>query len=118
MMDKPIKDGFLKVWGQLIEQSVLHQYHKGQVLFYKGHLPYGIFIIVSGQVHLVGTEETNPEQGFPALLYNPIGFDLLFSRQCYPFTAIAQSDVKAVFIAKSSLNKLCQQSEPVLEKKR
>lgn len=118
MTDQLIKKSFLKVWDKLIEQSVLHQYHKGQVLFYKGHLPYGVFIIMSGQVSLVGSEQDGQDQGLPVLPYNPIGFDVLLSQQHYPFTAIAKSDVKAAFIAKSSLNKLCQPRELVKKGKK
>jgi CRP-like cAMP-binding protein len=118
MIDQVIKDGFLKVWNELIGQSVLYQYHKDQVLFYEGHLPYGIFIIVSGKVNLVCNDRETQEKGSSTPLYHPIGFDILLSQQHYPFTAIAQNDVKAVFIAKSCLRKLCQPCKPVAKGKK
>lgn len=108
MGEPTTKDGFLKLWDALLKQGVHHQYHKGQVLFYKGHTPYGIFIIVSGKVGLFGSEHMDPNEAFQASLQSPIGLDVILSHQCYPFTAVAQSDVKAVFIAKSSLDEFCK----------
>ncbi len=118
MTDQVTKKGFFKVWDKLIEQSVLHQYHNGQCLFYEGHLPYGIFIIVSGLVSLVGNESNSQDNSLPIPLYHPVGFDILMSQQHYPFTATAQNDVKAVFIAKSSLDKFYQLNESVTKGKK
>lgn len=107
-LEQNMKKIFLKSWDKLMLESVLHQYHKDQVLFYESHLPYGIFVILSGSVMLVNEDKDGNPIEVSASLFNPIGFDILFAKQKYPFTAVARSDVKALFIPKSSLDLLCR----------
>jgi CRP-like cAMP-binding protein len=72
---------------------------KGQVLFYQGHYPYGIFLIHSGRLEL---RDTLQETVIPCGLGKGtlIGIDLLQTDLPYPYTGIATEDVEASFLDK------------------
>ena len=94
----------MNYWQALLLQSTAVQLKKGQTLFYKGHMPCGVFVVVAGPVNYF--QETghaeNPVGQFSN--FQPIGIDLLTSQQPYPFTAIASGDdVRAYFISKNDL---------------
>jgi CRP-like cAMP-binding protein len=74
-------------------------YRKGQVLFYQGHYPYGIFLIHSGRLEL---RDTLKEAAIPCELGKGtlIGVDLLQTDLPYPYTGIAAEDVEASFLEK------------------
>lgn len=70
-------------------------YQCGQVLFYEGHMPCGLFVIKEGKVELSNRVSLN-DFDFPAL-----GFQNLLSQTPYGATCTATTVVKAVFLAKT-----------------
>lgn len=104
--DVAMAKNFLSYWEDLVRRSTHLQLKKGQKLFYEGHVPCGVFVIVSGKVSLFkdGKQGEGPVGQLAA--NQPIGIDLLANEQPYPFTAIADDDdVEAYFVSKSDLSK-------------
>ena len=102
--DRVLADRFVQTWRELVRQSTPLDVKKGQVLFYEGHAPCGVYVIASGTLSLK-REEDGHFVGSLAL-FQLIGLDLLAGNIPYPYSAIAQSDAKAYFIAKSDLDVL------------
>ncbi len=94
---------FLNYWEELMHSSTPVHLKKGQKLFYEGHAPCGVFVIVAGKVNLFHEENQEKKSIGQLALYQPIGIDLLANEQPYPYTAIAEDDVKVYFISKGDL---------------
>lgn len=106
--DKILMERFVGYWSELIRQSTPIDLKKGQALFYEGHLPCGIFVIVSGEVLLFQKGRFEQDGALGKLTYfQPIGIDLLANGHLYPYTAMASQDAKAYFISKSDLAEGC-----------
>lgn len=89
-------------WLKMIKESTLIDFKQDQVIFYEGHIPYGVFIFVSGHVSL---NSKNHPQKKEAPLNVPIGVDSFFDRSPYSNTALAETPVKAYFICSSIIKK-------------
>lgn len=105
-----LRQSFLKKWDALLKESTLLALKKDQVLFYQGHLPYGVFVVASGEVDLVYENNPGEKETVSAPLNTPIGVDFLYDNVPYPFTAVARGSVVTMFIDKNQLKR-------VLEKK-
>ncbi len=78
---------------------------EGQTLFYEGHAPYGIYILLEGCVDFIqDTREKSANQFGRMIAHQPYGFDLVLSKCLYPFTAVASKASKLLFISKNLLN--------------
>lgn len=89
-------------WKEMIKESALVEYKKGQVIFYEGHVPFGVFIFVSGKVSL---QTKSKDAAKAAPLNVPVGVDAFFDKTPYPYTAEAVTDVKAYFLGSSIIRK-------------
>lgn len=86
------------VLSQFIRQAEQVHFRKGQVLFYRHHLPCGFFILKGGLVSL-GRKRlrgTSDEQ-HPCV----VGLNELLNNQMYVDTCRAVSDVEALFLPKA-----------------
>lgn len=92
-------EGFFKKIDQLLTQATPIQAEHGQALFYKGHKPLGVVVVVSGQVRL---KETRSHWSFLPKHY-PIGLDWVLFNQDYPLTAEAVGDVEYYFLSKNEI---------------
>lgn len=104
---------FMEVTSQLrewMQAGNVMEFKAGQMLFYKGHKPYGVFVVLSGQVNLIlhqkGSEakeadESHEFSGLP--VHYPYGFDLILTDSVYPCTAVADGVVKALFVSRVNL---------------
>lgn len=90
-------------WSEFVNNGSLIGFKKGQILFYKGHFPYGVFVLLSGRVKLVHETEARVEEIYYLLKNEPFGLDLIVLDQEYPCVAIAEEDTKVLFIPKSLL---------------
>ena len=102
-----------KDWDKLILEGKKMAYKKGQVLFYEGHEPYGIFALDTGTVTFVrktdqgedvvdvlcGEAHTNSVSRWRVL-----GLSVLIDGTTYCCTCTASEDCKVVFISKTQLN--------------
>ena len=87
------------------EDAPLLHFKKRQALFYRGHLPYGVFMLTSGRVKLLF--ETNACDENPEHLshYVPFGMDLIKMKIPYPCTGVAETDVSVLFLSELIFNK-------------
>ncbi|MCP5464634.1 MAG: cyclic nucleotide-binding domain-containing protein [Deltaproteobacteria bacterium] len=99
----------------LSTEMVKVRFQKGQTIFYRGHLPYGIYIFSSGKVGLVTGEKGVEQVGAPNNVC--IGLDSILADEVLPFTAVAQSDVIGYFVCKAAVQKyLCHFSSGQIER--
>lgn len=92
-------------WHDLLQGGEELQFKKGQVLFYEGHSPYGIFVIQAGTVQFKEGETRCAEDHFWTAPsgHQVIGAHHFFSETTFCCTAIAATDCRLVFIPKSQL---------------
>ena len=75
-------------------------YSAGQVLFYRGHLPYGIMIIHSGSADL-RLRETDLKTHIRIGPNTVLGLPNVLKEQPYSRTAVVVEDLEASFIEKT-----------------
>lgn len=80
-------------------------YRKDQVLFYEGHIPYGLFIIKEGNISLSsgGIKSENAAHS------SVVGFQHVLDQSPYCSTCTAVTEVKAVFLSKAVVQAACAQ---------
>lgn len=88
-----------------------HFYRQGQVLFYKGHLPCGLFILTRGDLKLNYDNQSNSIIK-PFMLLGSTVFD--DRTQPYPATAEAHSDCELKFLSLRAYQDLPQTNVRVL----
>lgn len=99
--NKEVTD-FLTHWQKIMKRGTPIVLKKNQVLFYEGHVPSGVYVVTSGKVLL--TQSGNKSKSVGILEPNqPFGIDLLALNQSYPYSAVAEEDVRAFFITKTEL---------------
>lgn len=92
-----------KSWMDFLSAGQIIRFKKDQVVFYQGHNPCGVYILLSGSVFLVD-QELNCPNPIPLPLYQTIGIDLILCNQPYALTAVCQSDAVTLFLSKSILH--------------
>lgn len=103
-MNKKVISTLTEHWSDLLEGSQEMTFSRNQVLFYEGHYPYGLFVLVSGEVSF--TKNGQPCRG-SHLWKSPkgevIGVESLTSDAPSCCTSTAVQDSKVLFIPKSRL---------------
>ena len=78
-------------------------YKSGQVLFYEGHKPYGVYVLKKGRVRLFKKNE-NAEKLLRIVLPGHIlGADEMGESRAFEFGAKAETDVLVSFFSRSYL---------------
>ena len=95
-----------KQWKQAISKGQALTFHRGQVLFYEGHLPYGVFLIRSGHVELSSCGENCAAESWSTPEGKIFGISHVLSGSPFCCTGTAAVDCEVVFIAKSELEAL------------
>jgi len=92
-------------WSDLIQASQELSFRKGQVLFYEGHIPYGLFVITSGRVDFSSTDRTTSfeEQSWKSPQGLVVGIDAALNGEPSCYTVVAAEDCKTLFLPKSAL---------------
>lgn len=90
-------------WDLLLEKGTVIDYKEDQYLFYEGHHPYGLFVVLSGKVGLFKKKENQDVCLGQLPLNYEIGMDFLACQLPYDFSARAETPSKVLFIPKSIL---------------
>lgn len=90
-------------WNEAIARGQPLTFHKNQVLFYEGHLPYGIFLVRSGKVALSSGGEICAAESWSAPQGKIFGISHVVSGSPFCCTGVAAEDCEVVFISKSRL---------------
>lgn len=94
----PLNDHFLELIEKIALDMIPLVYQKGQVLFYEGHVPYGLFVIKKGKVKFIKGHKSPKEiQSLTPIL----GYQHLISETPYCASCLAETEVKAVFLPKT-----------------
>lgn len=104
VLNKLLKN-YVSHWSDILKHgAILMEFKSGQEIFYENHVPYGVFIVLEGKLELI--KHNNDEEHIKsyAPLNVPIGLDLLIHESSYPFTGIARSPLKVLFISKNNLS--------------
>ncbi len=91
-------------WGQLIRGGQALTFRKGQVLFYEGHIPYGVFVIESGKVRFQTGNKTCSDDHLKESRQGKV-LGLKHFRTEAPFccTCVCETDCQLIFISKTQL---------------
>ncbi len=88
-------------------------YGKGQVLFYRGHYAYGLYVIFSGRVDLCVSEKGG-HVPIQARSNSLLGLPSLVSEQPYPLMAVVGKDASVSFVEKCLLLDWIHAKDPLL----
>lgn len=80
-------------------------FQKGQILFYEGHIPCGLFIIKEGRVEF-SSEKTRHDVPAPV-----VGFQHILDQTPYCATCTAATKVKAIFLSKTVVEEVLQRTK-------
>src|SRR5436305_1198115 len=94
----------------LTEITSPHVFKPGQVLFYEGHQPYGLFILIDGTIEIELTEKKVERINAGAIL----GINSFMKFSAYTGTAKAITPCKVNFLSKSTYQELVSDSYPLL----
>lgn len=78
------------------------EYQKNQIVFYQGHVLFGVFIFEQGEGEL---QKSGKTLGLLDLQM-PIGLNWLHANQAYPATLVITEFAKGVFISRNDLLKI------------
>ena len=90
-----------------IENAEMQSWKKGQVIFYAGHKPLGIYLIESGSIAIEFPNRSEEEQTLISEKRCILGLDFLLADIPYPFSARAVSPVKTWFISRHQVMDIC-----------
>ena len=91
--------------------STITTYASGQVLFYEGTRPFGVFVLLKGKVKLYKTGESGKNQIFQICTDNDIfGFHPVLSDQVYPDSASTLEECEILFVSKQTFLSLVKNS--------
>lgn len=86
---------------KLMDQAVHLSFKKGQVLFYKGHRPHGVFLLLGGHVQLSAQFFQECQLGREKI--KVVALDNLVNEEPYQENCIAQDNVSVCFLSKQTL---------------
>lgn len=93
-----------KQWDRLVSEGQPLTFRKGQVLFYEGHTPYGLFVIQSGKVRFLrGDHPCDQNHLWSSPKGNVIGLHHFFDGPPFCCTCLASDDCQVIFISKTQL---------------
>lgn len=83
----------------LMRRHTVARYHAGQVLFYAGHVPHGLWILVSGAVLLKPASGRRRQISAPAIF----GWNELLETRAYDATATAMLPCEIAFFPRQEV---------------
>lgn len=91
-------------WEELLREGRKLFFRKGQTLFYEGHIPYGLFVLKSGQVDFTGScLSCTEEHGWASPNGEVLGMQTFLKKLPYCCTCTAKQDCQTIFISKTQL---------------
>lgn len=92
-------------WSKLKKQAQALHFKKGQILFYEGHLPYGIYLIESGKLVFRKDEKTCfKEHEFRIHKDRVIGLHTLLDNLSNECSCEAETECNLLFVSKTQLS--------------
>ncbi len=89
---------------KLLKSGQPFSFKKGQVLFYEGHSPYGLFVLQSGDVKFSSPCQGCLEEHSPMLQKEKVlGLKPFFEGTPYCCTCTAKKNCHGIFVSKTQL---------------
>lgn len=85
-------------------------FNQGQVIYYKDHLPYGLFFLTDGAVEIKKGKKTKN-----LIPLKVLGVNSFLNKKAYPYTVRALSDCTLKFLSSSSYRELLIKKDPLLK---
>ncbi len=101
-----------KRWKDIVALGEALTFRAGQVLFYEGHEPYGIFVILSGLVEEVNSGKDCGREFWSSPQGQVLGLSHILNGSPLCCTAVAATDCEVLFIPKTLLEPYFQQGIP------
>jgi CRP-like cAMP-binding protein len=95
----------LKDLTDLNDIATSHIFKPGQVIFYEGHLPYGLFILLDGTIEMINKKNCEKINAGAIL-----GINSFLNSDFYSGTAKAVTSCKVNFLSKSTFHDLAQKN--------
>lgn len=86
-------------------------YKSGQVIFYEGHKPYGVYVLKKGRVRLFRRNEEAEKLVRIVVPGHILGVDEVAESQSFAFGARAETDVSVSFFSRSCLKSIVKNSD-------
>ncbi|MDX1386745.1 MAG: cyclic nucleotide-binding domain-containing protein, partial [bacterium] len=91
----------------LVPKGLRLTYKKGQILFYEGHIPYGVYLILSGKLSFSTQDTSCPEERPLKIDEGDLyGLEALIHNAPFCCTATAKTDCVVIFLPKTSLQQI------------
>jgi CRP-like cAMP-binding protein len=94
---------FKKYVVPIVQAEQWLEYKSGQVIFYQGHRPCGVYILKKGRVRLFSKDEYGEKLIRIVLPGHVLGVDEMGESRPFDFGARAETDVFIVFFSRSNL---------------
>ncbi|MBI2890825.1 MAG: cyclic nucleotide-binding domain-containing protein [Nitrospirae bacterium] len=89
-----------EAWTTALTPLGTHQcYQPGQIIFYEGHMPLGIYLHQTGHITLLRGRRPVRQCAVPCVL----GLQLLFMNAPYPYSARTEDTVSLIFVPRTAL---------------
>ncbi len=108
MLKMPIFSGVPdSVWASFCKNRVSNDYHKGNIIFYEGNRPFGVYFLCSGRVKIIRTD-SGLHSSIPRIKEAPdlLGERAFLSNGFYLGTGEALEDCRICFIDGACFEKL------------
>ena len=92
------------------ENITTHIFRPNQVIFYKGHFPYGIFILLKGEIKLEYSEKVSENVKECSIL----GINSLLNNTEYLYTVKTVSTCKVCFLSTNIYKDLLLKNHPIV----
>lgn len=110
VFNKEVKFISIKDCEVLRNYGTFHNVNKNQVIYYKGHYPYGIFVVVNGEI-LIETSKRSK-----AIIKSPVilGYNSFIKNSAYPITSVALTNANVFYISKTRFEEDLLNNEDVI----
>lgn len=113
-LNKEWKEFIFQNMPEMNENISFHRFKKGQIIFYEGHIPYGLFILVSGNVQIISSKN-NYQSDKRKIISNPAFLGTFAFKNKIPFSATlkALTDCDVYFLSYSYYHNLQGSNHPI-----
>ncbi|QQR81353.1 MAG: cyclic nucleotide-binding domain-containing protein [Deltaproteobacteria bacterium] len=95
----------------LLKAAQQVSFHKGQVIFYEGHLPYGVYWVKNGQVcfsHQGSCDEKHDLKPPDSVREQWLGLHEYLESSSHCCTCVAETDCDVLFVNRTLLHEVLQ----------
>lgn len=102
------------VWAVFCKKRIINEYHKGNMIFYEGNQPFGVYFLCSGRVKIIRTDMAL-HSSIPRVIEGPdlLGERAFLAGESYMGTGEALEDCRICFVDGAYFEKLFMENPQV-----